>query len=118
MHQDRIKTRNAIIKAMGPGGIISDGCRGKAHESMLDYLYVEGISGTPLYWKTVEMGNKAKGGANLARVAADVKAEMEEGVGTNKMRTYHTDRASANKVSWAKLKEHGLSSGPDSVHVR
>ena len=112
-----MEKRDAIIKVMSPGGIVSDGCRGKAHESMINFLYVEGVTGTCLYWKTVDMGSRTKDGAELAKEVQSVKEEMEGVAGPGKVRTYTTDRASANKVSWQILKEHGLEGGPDSVHV-
>ena len=50
LHQDRLKDRGEIIKQMGPGGVVTDGCKGKQEESMMNFLYVEGLTGTPLYW--------------------------------------------------------------------
>ncbi|CAK0878536.1 unnamed protein product, partial [Prorocentrum cordatum] len=41
--------------AMGLGGIVSDGRRWKMRESMLNFLYVQGISGTCLYCSAVDM---------------------------------------------------------------
>ena len=34
------------------GGIVTDGCRGKLYESMLDFIYVEGVTSEPIYWET------------------------------------------------------------------
>ena len=42
LNRERIEVRNNSLKAMGPGGIVSDGCRGKLHESMINFLFIEG----------------------------------------------------------------------------
>ena len=99
LNQERLETRDTIMKAMGPGGIVSDGCRGKLHESMLNFLFVEGLTGTCLYWRTVDMGGRTKDGEELAKLVLEIKTEMESVCGPNKVRTYTTDRASANKVA-------------------
>ena len=112
MHQ-----RSDIIKAMAPGGIVTDGRRGKLHESMLNCLYIEGLTITPLYWTTKDMESKIKDGHALAEVIKEIKEEMEAASEPGKVRTLTTDRASANKFSWELLKDHGLEGVPDAVHV-
>ncbi|CAK0894207.1 unnamed protein product [Prorocentrum cordatum] len=118
LHKERIQARDTILQAMGPGGIVSDGCRGKMYESMLNFLYVEGVSGTCLYRSTVDMGSRTKDGEELTKVVREVRADMERVAGRGKVCTCITDRISANKVSWKLLEDDGFEGGPDSVHVR
>ena len=46
LHKERIKERDLTLKQMGPGGVVTDGCRGKLVESLINFLYIEGLSGT------------------------------------------------------------------------
>ena len=103
---------------MGPGGIVSDGCRGKQHESMLNFLFVEVLTGSCLYWMTLDMGSVTKDGAALAEITAAVKNQMDAAAGPGKVRSLTTDRARANVLAWTLLKEKtGLECGPEAVHV-
>ena len=107
-----------MLKAMGRGGIVSDGCRGKLHESMINFLFVDGLSGDTIYWDTYDMQNKTKDGDTLADAIIQEAEEINAAAGeANKVRTVTTDRAAANKTSWEKCAEHGIEGGPDSVHV-
>ena len=64
------------------------------------------------------MGSRTKDGDTLAHEIHKVAEEIKEVCAdTSKVRTATTDRASANKVSWQKLHEHGIEGVPDAVHA-
>ncbi len=117
LHAERLQERKNIIRQMGPGGVVTDGCRGKAHESMVNFIYIEGISGAPLYWDTVDMGAATKDGETLAGAILEKVNEVNEAAGCAKVRCVTTDRARANKVAWRTLEDGGLQAGPGAVHV-
>ena len=118
LHVERLKERDHMIKALGVGGIVTDGCRGKGYESLINFLFVDGLTGTPVYWDTIDMGEKTKDGPALAEAILAVVTEMRAVCGDDqKVRTLVTDRTKANKVSWKLLEEHGVTGGADAVHV-
>ena len=123
LHQDRLKERSAILKQMGKGGIVTDGCKGKEHESLINFPLVEGIFGTPLYRTT---GPPSTSAARRKPVSTSPKrssrwsTRWQPSLASRtkcQVKTLATDRAKANKVSWAILAQHGVKGGPDAVHV-
>ena len=66
---------------------------------MLDFLFIEGISGTPVYWCTIDTGSGGKTGEDLARAIVQVRDEIRDVCG-DKVETITTDRTRANKLSW------------------
>ena len=46
-----------------------------------------------------------------------VRQIREDSNDPKKVRSLVTDRTKANKISWQKLKEHGVEGGADAVHV-
>ena len=90
---------------------------------MVDYLFVEGVSGEAVYWETVDMGSQIKDGDALAtdimRVKNDMEAVCKSDVesGQHMVLTVTTDRAKANVVAWAILEKHMIQGVPDAVHV-
>ena len=87
------------MRNLGPGGVVTDGCRGKEWESLLDFLYIDGVSGQPLYWETINFKERVKSGDALAKEAIRVATEMETIAGCkdgeHKCHTLCTDRARA-----------------------
>ena len=83
---------------------------------MLNFLFVEGLTGSCLYRTTLNVGSRTRGGAALAEITAAIKNEMYAAAGPGKVRTLNTDCARANVLSWSLLKEKtGLERGPDAV---
>jgi len=117
LHDERIRSRNDTIKQMGRGGIVTDGCKGKLVESLINFIFVEGLSGLPLYWKTIDMESTSETGINLATEILKVAGEMNEAAGATKVRYLTTDRTRANKISWQEVEKAGIEGVPDSVHM-
>ncbi len=84
---------------------------------MVNFSFIEGHTGTPLYWDTENTGSQIKDGPTLAKVITDTKAEMDAAAGPGKVRTVTTDKTKANKASWDLAKAAGLQGMPDAVHV-
>ena len=49
LHNERLEKRSRTIRQMSEGGIVTVGCKSKEWESMVDCIYVEGMTGDPLY---------------------------------------------------------------------